>query len=81
MRVAFANAKVTQIFFRKNISVYAIFDEQSFNDILTNDIFSFEQQGPVVQSVVSLMSSLRVISFSVLVDSMHNILIFFAEKM
>ena len=36
--------------------------------------------GPVVQSVVSLTSSFRVISLSVLVDSIHNILIFFAEK-
>ena len=38
-------------------------------------------QGPIVQSVVSLMSLLRVISLTVLADSMHNILIFFAEKM
>ena len=37
--------------------------------------------GPVVQSVVSLTSSLRVISLIVLVDSIYNILIFFAEKM
>ena len=37
-------------------------------------------QGPVVQSVVSLTSSIRVISLTVLVDSIHNILIFFAEK-
>ena len=37
-------------------------------------------QGPVVQSVVSLTSSLRVISLTVLVDSIYNILIFFAEK-
>ena len=37
-------------------------------------------QGPVVQSVVSLTSSLRVISLTVLADSIHNI-IFFAEKM
>ena len=37
--------------------------------------------GPVVQSVVSLTSSLRVISLTVLADSMYNILIFFAEKM
>ena len=35
----------------------------------------------VVQSVVSLTSSLRVISLTVLADSIHNILIFFAEKM
>ena len=37
--------------------------------------------GPVVQSIVSLTSSLRVISLTVLADSIHNILIFFAEKM
>ena len=36
---------------------------------------------PVVQSVVSLTSSLRVISLTVLADSIYNILIFFAEKM
>ena len=36
--------------------------------------------GPVVQSIVSLMSSLRVISLTVLADSIYNILIFFAEK-
>ena len=40
-----------------------------------------EHLGPVVQSVVSLTSSLRVISLTVLVDSIYNILIFFAEKM
>ena len=37
--------------------------------------------GPVVQSVVSLTSSLRVISLTVLEDSIYSILIFFAEKM
>ena len=36
--------------------------------------------GPVVQSVVSLTSSLRVISLTVLADSIYNILISFAEK-
>ena len=36
--------------------------------------------GPVVQSVISLTSSLRVISLTVLADSIY-ILIFFAEKM
>ena len=46
MWVAFANAKPTHIFFSKNISVYAIFNDQSFNDILTNDIVSFEQLDP-----------------------------------
>ena len=43
--------------------------------------FQIKILGPVVQSVVSLMSSLRVISLTVLADSIYNILIFFAEKM
>ena len=33
-------------FFSKNISRFAIFNDQSFNDTLTNDINSFEQLGP-----------------------------------
>ena len=37
--------------------------------------------GPVVQSVVSFTSLLRVISLTVLADSIYSILIFFAEKM
>ena len=37
--------------------------------------------GPVVQSVISLTSLLRVILLTVLADSIYNILIFFAEKM
>ena len=39
------------------------------------------KQGPVVQRVVSLTSSLKVISLTVLADSIYNILIIFAEKM
>ena len=35
---------------------------------------------PVVQSVVSLTSSLRVISLTVSADSIYNILLYFAEK-
>ena len=35
-------------FFSKNISVYAIFKNQSFNYTLTNDIVSFEQLDPDV---------------------------------
>ena len=42
---------------------------------------SSERLGPVVQSDVSLTSSLRVISLAILADSIYNILIFFAEKM
>ena len=37
--------------------------------------------GPVVQGVVSLTSLLRVISLTILADSIYNILIFFAKKM
>ena len=33
-------------FFSKNISTYAIFNDQSFNDTLTDDIVRFEQLGP-----------------------------------
>ena len=46
MWVAFANAKATHIFFSKDISLYAIFNDQSFNNLLTNNIVSFEQLGP-----------------------------------
>ena len=35
-------------FFSKNISIYAIFSDQSFNDTLINDIVSFEQLSPDV---------------------------------
>ena len=50
MWVAFA--KASHIFFSKNISVYAIFNDQSFNDTLTNDIVSSEQLGPDVASTL-----------------------------
>ena len=49
-------------------------------DDLNNFEWDVKHQGPVVQSIVSLTSSLRVISLTVLADSIHNILIFFAEK-
>ena len=45
------------------------------------ELINQDNQGPVVQSVVSLTTSLRVISLTVLADSIYNILIFFAEKM
>ena len=45
------------------------------------NLICFTYLGPVVQSVASLTSSLRVISLTVLADSIHSILIFFAEKM
>ena len=33
-------------FFSKNISIYAIFNNQPFNNMLTNNLVSFEQLGP-----------------------------------
>ena len=44
------------------------------------DVHLTSDQGPVVQSIFSLTSSLRVISLTVLVDSIDYIVIFFAEK-
>ena len=38
--------KLLTFFFSKTISVYAIFNELSFNDTFTNDIVSFEELGP-----------------------------------
>ena len=43
---SFCKCKSYSHFFSKNISVYAIFDDQRFNDTLTNSIVSFEQLGP-----------------------------------
>ena len=42
---SFANAKATHIFFSKDISIYAIFNDKSFNYTLTSDIVSFKQLG------------------------------------
>ena len=44
----FCKCKSYSHFFSKNISIYAIFNGQSFNDTLTNDIVSLEQLGPDV---------------------------------
>ena len=33
-------------FFSKDISIYAIFNDQNFNDTLVLDIVNFEQHGP-----------------------------------
>ena len=57
--------------------------ERRKNNLMRNLISSPVKSNmvPVVQSIVSLTSSLRVILLTVLADSIHNILIFFAEKM
>ena len=46
MWVAFTNAKATHFFSAKILVYMPIFNDQSFNDTLTNDIVSFEQLGP-----------------------------------
>ena len=43
---SFCKCKKLLKLFSKNISIYAIFTDQSFNDILTKAIVSFEQLGP-----------------------------------
>ena len=43
---SFCKCKSYSHFFSKNISMYAIFDDQRFNDTVTNHIVSFEQLGP-----------------------------------
>ena len=50
MWVAFAKL----LFFSKNISVYAIFNDQNFNNTLTNDIVSFEQLAPGTGRIIKL---------------------------
>ena len=50
---SFCKCKSYSHFFSKNISIYAIINDQSFNDMLTNDIVSFEQLGPDHQSGAS----------------------------
>ena len=67
---SFCIAKATYIFSAQNINDFAIFQDRNFNVM-----------DPVVQSVVSLMSSLRVILLTILADSILSILIFCAEKM
>ena len=62
----------TKVLFQKATTVFTLSNGTSY---------FFTILGPVVQSVVSLTSSLRVISLTVLADSIYNILIFFAEKM
>ena len=60
--VAFANAKASSFckcksysqFFSKNICVYAIFNDQSLNDMLTNNIVSLEQLGPAKETYTNV---------------------------
>ena len=62
---------------------YIVVSHKHFGDSESSHTskLSFNNQGPVDQSIVSLTSSLRVILLTVLADSIYIILIFFAEKM
>ena len=64
---SFCKCKSYSHFFSKNISIYAIFNDQSFNDTLTNDIVSFEQLGPGLYTLNFLLS-LMLFSLSVIFD-------------
>ena len=43
----YSNLQKLLTFFQQNISVYALFNDQSFNDTLTNNIISFDDEGLV----------------------------------
>ena len=45
---SFCKCKSYSHFFSKNITIFVIFNDESFNDTLTNDIVSFEQLGPAL---------------------------------
>ena len=75
---------ITTVFFCKQFYNYFILLWESSLKLVNRTVkekIPLNIQGPVVQRIVSLTSSLRAISLTVLVDSIQNILIFFAEKM
>ena len=76
----FFSVFVLDIHYQK-ILAFVFFTHKRKHSVAQSEARPGSDQGPVVQSVVSLTSSLRVISLTVLADSIHNILIFFAEKM
>ena len=51
------------IFFSKNISIYAIFSDQSFKDMLTNNMVSFEQLGPYLLAILQLLLIFELLKF------------------
>ena len=55
--------------FSKNISIYAIFNNQSFNDTLNNDIVSFEQLGPGLWKQRNTLNNPLIILLFLLSDS------------
>ena len=69
-----ANAQYNLIFCQTHMS------DGTLSHVAAQWNYWFGELGPVIQSVVSLTRSLRVISLTVLVDSIHNILIFLLKK-
>ena len=65
-------------FFSKIFSLYAIFNDQSCNDTLTNNIVSFEQLGPGQLEYVMLYITLR--NFSVLQFFKHHLRLFIISE-
>ena len=51
MYFCWKNVKSYSHFFSKNVGIYPIFNDQRFNDTLTNNIISFEQLGPEVLDI------------------------------
>ena len=49
--------KLLTFFFSKNISIYALFNDQSFNATLTKNTVSFEQLGPDIDLSRMLMGN------------------------
>ena len=70
-----------QILYNKLHNIYVVISFKGSSMHMAEWVLHCTDQGPVVQSVVNLTSLLRVISLTVLANSIHNILIFFAEKM
>ena len=59
---SFCKCKSYSHFFSKNISKYAIFNDQSFNYLLTNGIISFEQHKEMRQFLVGYSSIKRYVN-------------------
>ena len=70
----------TALCFSTSCNVLSTYHRISCTTQAGNLKYMDDNQGPVVQSVVSLTSSLRVISLTVLVDSIYNILIFLLKN-
>ena len=77
--------KLLTFFQQKSISVLSIFNDQSFNDTLTNDIVSFEQLGPALFLNQLMACCIQILSHAVSIllnttqQTSHFILIIFSR--